>query len=956
MPEADTSLSSLQFRSVRGTLARNPGQFAAVGDKLAYTAGGGVVVSTLGENGEIEGQRFFVANQSTENSQHNSAFPSFGLSIDTSADSEIKRDLYGYPVSSQPYTYEGKLIDSQDTKNDQNDSSGLSPAKGKNRVRAVSCLALSPNGRVLAVGEAGYRPRILLYSLAKDSSSTPFAIVYEHSFEVKSIAFLPDLRSFCSLGNLADGFLHVWKFTPTSVTLRAGNKCSSVVNSLLWHETESGEGQIITTGLRFLKVWTYDNTETKKVGVLKGRNVVLGKFLDQNLQEAVPISHDEVLVRGDTILFVLSLRGGSLKFVPVVHQPKGIFGLLVDYESDQFVYFDEDSETHTQGLGDLKPLDEQDIPKLNLASPLKSLILNISPSSENDYGPIIKTHFTSHGTLIYLTKEEQIKLYSPTTKTIVPVVSQTTASIAGGKRTEDGQLILFTSTGEVFSIPGTGTTNVLMKHHLPQSDVIANELTAVELADNVLFLGDKYGQLSLFDISHGESKPILHMKAHSSTINEIITFEVGGLQLFCSISRDRMIQLYYKNGEVWELMRTLPTHNGNLIAVTFLGSCLYVCSADRSISVHEIVLDENLNEDEPVSVYRKKMITLKATPLAMVVSATGIVVSTNDKNILVYDPETLELKRTLKLVSDESNDSLCVEKLVPLPGNHIAVASSDKSLRIFHLVSGKHLSTGWGHSESTLGLFQNENCLTSLGSDGCLFEWTLSQRESVPSPLATQTSQETTPDASPLYAKVTRKILPTPVLSAQLSPKKQTMTLSDPIADPESPTRRLTAATLKRLEAKKKLTEQLNSSIYARLSDAQKSPTKLSPTKPVSPIKSGSFPRGTTPNLRLSPSRAALVSRTSSSERTVTARTSLVSSSKSSLSSPTNELFENSTAYLAIIKRQLQNGSFTEDNKLLLKADLEEILHMLGGLSYSDLLAKYSEELSSMVRQKLEHD
>ncbi|GMG19719.1 unnamed protein product [Ambrosiozyma monospora] len=51
-----------------------------------------------------------------------------------------------------------------------------------NRVRSINCIAISPNKRMLAVGEVGYQPRILLYSLAPDSSCRPIAIIHEHQF------------------------------------------------------------------------------------------------------------------------------------------------------------------------------------------------------------------------------------------------------------------------------------------------------------------------------------------------------------------------------------------------------------------------------------------------------------------------------------------------------------------------------------------------------------------------------------------------------------------------------------------------------------------------------------------------------------------------------------------------------------------------------------------------------
>lgn len=977
MPEVENIPLNLQFRGVRGTSAKSPSQFAAVKDKLAYTAGGGVVVSTIGSDGEIKSQRLFVANNNSETKQ-GSSYLFYQQLPETNTDSETKRDLYGYPITQSPCTYEGSLMEINDSlrlKHNNADlkdgSVGALPSKVKYRVRAVSCLALSHNGRVLAVGEAGYRPRILLYSLAPDSSNSPFAVIYEHSFEVKSIAFSPDLRSFCSLGNLADGFLHVWKFTPTSVSFRAGNKCTSVVNTLLWHDSGSSEGHIITAGLRFLKVWTCDRAETSLLkSLLRGRNVVLGRYWDQNLQEALFINPDEVLVRGNNVLFVLSLRRGSLKFVPVAHHPDGLYGLLVDHQKQEFWYFDEHSNPHSMSLLDLKPLNENEVQNVALSSPVKSshFILNISPNSEVEYGPVVKSYQWTSGSLIYLTDTEQIKSYNSSKTSSTMIMGPTAVSISGAKKAAGGELVIFSINGDVYSFPENECSKLIMSHALPQSDVIPNELTAVELTKTHLFLGDKFGQLSIFDITSDAPIPVLQTKAHSSTINEIIYFQVGNVQMLCSISRDRMIQLYLQKGDSWDLMGTLPTHNGNLISAKFSNSYLFVCSADRTVSVHEIVQNKNLNESDAVSVYLKKIITLKATPLAMDISKSNLILSTNDKCISIYDGTTLEFIRSIKLLSEETNDSLCVEKFTALSGSHIAVASTDKSLRIFHLVSGKHVSVAWGHSDATLGLFEDDSGLTSVGSDGCLFKWSLAQPSKTLSPQSDQKSWESTPDASPLYAKVTRKILPTPLLSVQSTSKRSLMIFSnEPMSEPESPTGRLTSATLRRLEVKKRLSESLVSTVNARLRYESSCPSKESlptdapPNKPVSSDLTNSSMKTTSLSRHTSPSR--LSPRTTSPRKSqiamLTPQIARLSVSKDSpvttQPKPTtsNDAMERSTAHLAIIKNQVQKGMFNEENKIQLRRDLEEILILLGGSTYNDLLEKYSIELTSLVKEKL---
>lgn len=968
MPDIEQGFSNLQFRSVRGTSAKSPFQFAAVDNKLAYTAGGGVVVSTIGADGDVESQRYFVANNLIELTPPGQSYASYHLLSDNSLDTDSKRDIYGYPVSQTPITYERSIGDNADSlrlslmRNDLKDVSGaLLPAKSKIRVRAVSCLALAPNGRVLAVGEAGYRPRILLFSLAPDSSGSPFAIIYEHSFEVKSIAFSPDLRSFCSLGNLADGFLYIWKYTPHSITLRAGNKCSSVVNALLWHDSGNGESHIVTAGLRFLKVWSCETAAqgVLKLAVLRGRNVVLGKYLDQNLQEAVSINPDEVLVRGNDILFVLLIRDGSLKFVPVAHHPSGLYGLLVNYEEHKLWYFNKELMPQVMELAELEPISES-LLESTMASPLKSsrLILSISPSSETEVGPVVKAYDWETG-LIYLSRSEQIILYNAASGTSRIIMGPKTASIAGGKKATGGKLVFFSTNGEIYTLLKSEDLKLVHSHTLTLSDVVANEMTAVELVDDKVFLGDKYGQISILDLSAEKPAPILNIKAHSSTINDIVYFEVGEVKMLCSISRDRMIQLYYQNNDTWELMRTLPTHNGNLIAASFVNSCLFVCSADRTVSVHEIVEDGQLHDGEPVSVYQKKILTLKTTPLAMEVSESTLIISTNDKSLLIYDTGTLEFKRSLKLFSDETNDSLCVEKFAVLPRNYIAVSSTDKSLRVFHLISGKHVCVAWGHSDTILGLFEENSVLTSIGSDGCLFEWTLLHDSNASISKLDSKSRESTPDSSPLYAKVTRKILPTPLLSAQSSPRKSLIIPpTDSIPEAESPTRRLTSATLRRLEAKKKSTES-----PSRPASLSRSPSKETFSRESSPKKTTISSAATSAKLNLS--RQPSPSRSLRSDSPIKAKNILISqSSRLGVSkdspvltppSPTshNDAMERSTAYLAMIRALAQKGHFTEQNKRILKQDLEEILSLLGGSNYNDILEKYSTDLMELVKKKL---
>ena len=204
--------------------------------------------------------------------------------------------------------------------------------------------------------------------------------------------------------------------------------------------------------------------------------------------------------------------------------------------------------------------------------------------------------------------------------------------------------------------------------------------------------------MELLDNNNNNDYKILYqVKAHSSTINEIIYFTFSNHQICCSISRDRMIQIFICpiNETNWDLLQTIPIHNGNLLQIIHLQDKIYVCSLDRTISIHKLVFEEKEKEQEEqehsLRLYQEKIITLKSTPLCMKIFDNDLVVSTNDKSILVFDiVNNFELKRTLRLINDKINESLLVESFIKYR-NLIIVWSNDKSLRAFIIKMVKKL-------------------------------------------------------------------------------------------------------------------------------------------------------------------------------------------------------------------------------------------------------------------------
>lgn len=243
MQQAVHSKQCLTFVKAEGTSATSAAHFALCNSTVAYIVGSGVVVAVVSAANGIESQRFFVANNlDNPSSTHNVG------------DYDTQRDLFGLPTYSMS-NYIGSLLDSGLDRLSLLDIPKVTQgSKLKEKVRTPTCVALSPNGRILAVGETGYQPRVLLYSLAPDSSGLAFATINEHAFGVKHLAFSPDLKFLASLGTMTDGFLHVWKLSPLSVQLKATNRCSAMVNDLIWHDNGTGDGLLVTAGLRFVRV------------------------------------------------------------------------------------------------------------------------------------------------------------------------------------------------------------------------------------------------------------------------------------------------------------------------------------------------------------------------------------------------------------------------------------------------------------------------------------------------------------------------------------------------------------------------------------------------------------------------------------------------------------------------------------------------------------------------------
>ncbi|EGW32232.1 uncharacterized protein SPAPADRAFT_66869 [Spathaspora passalidarum NRRL Y-27907] len=680
------------------------------------------------------------------------------------------------------------------------------------------------------------------------------------------------------------------------VSLVCSNRCSSVVNRLLWHEN-----MIITLGLRIIKVWKFDHDA--KTNVLRGKNVILGNLINSNFIDACVLNDDEILVITNVNQLILLKLNSDVPKLYSLQGPEQEFGSL-DYDQEKVWFGTSDYKITSLEISELKQIETAS----RSASPSRRVSL-LSPSKELSIPvkPIIKVVNFSTDKLLVLNDDEQIKFIDKKSNAEI-VLTQSIIKDLGGVSVHSNEFLAFSKQGMIKKIDKDLNVKDLLSFKLPSGTILANSMTAVEQFNDKLIIGDKYGGLYISKLENEEYTTIFQTKAHSSSINEIIAFTFEEIEMICSIGRDRMIQFFRNYQGKYELVETVPIHQGNLLKVIHHEGIIYVCSSDRTISVHSLYKSE-----DSVQMTHDKVITLKATPITMNILDDELIVSQSDKTVQIYNiSEEIEFSRMVRFINSQTNEFIQIENFIKYEQYLIGWAS-DKSLRVFNYNGGSEISVVWGHSDSIVGLFMHGTKLVSIGSDGCLFTWSLQAPAVTP-----QRSEIETP--SPIINKqVSRKILP----------KSQEKLASERRSPVRSPERRLSekpsplkpAKTL--LPPAKIITRRSSTpNLSARLTAASISTPKLqSPLKSISPNK----PVLSTPVLTKKPPHVVV----------------------NEVTSPVDGILNR----LEDINKKV--NLLSSGDRKIVGDKLVQMLESINQPHHQDMLEKYSDLLVDMVEKKL---
>ncbi|KAL1855794.1 hypothetical protein Daus18300_010969 [Diaporthe australafricana] len=732
----------LFLKRVIGTTCSSPTGFDSVDRCFCYIAGGAVVVADV-DGGKCS-QRFYRARPtavpvySVAPVQHGSSGP-----YATPKANDARNRVAAAPRDSL-----------NSSLSDRGDSPSSKTWTSRERIKAATCVSLSRDGRFLAVGETGYSPRVLIFTLKEGSSSDqPLVSINEHAFGVRAVAWSRDGRFLASLGDPNDGFLFIWKIDPRtgSARLFQQNRCTAQVNGMIWLANT-----LITFGTRHVKAWKVVDevqrppsppkrslTPQEAQKTLTGRNVLLGSLLETSFTCAVGFDESHALLCSETgDICVLDDNGGQTKLTraaetgfPIACCTQRGSVALLGGKDGQFVTLD------------VKSFDLEAVP-----SSAPKLAKGDSGLSGLAVMGVVQDQ------LVTIDSERSIEIWEANHLPCKPAQQSTSIRLAGQNDPVLGVQPLTTSDEtDVAFFTWSKSGRVLLwdldgivRHsfdfpvedcHLGSDIDPPNQLCVVraDASGRIFAAGDKAGVFRVVDRSTGQQ--LLETKAHSSEITHIAFQCDGSKTIIATCGRDRTVQIFHRlyNGS-FDLLQTLefPARVTHLILSS--DDRVITCSMDRNIQVHELVTKQG-EADSLAAIYSRSL-SLKASPVSMVLDSDcrSIFVSSLDRSICRFEIESGRQISTFKCTDENGTENAVVESLVFGPSRRdgittvLGVSNTDKSVRIYDSRSGAFMDREWGHTESINGVTLVDNGeatrkVVSVGCDGTIMIWALDLRD-----------------------------------------------------------------------------------------------------------------------------------------------------------------------------------------------------------------------------------
>lgn len=758
---------ALELEHVIGTTTRHPTGLSSclATNSFAHCAGSVAVLTQLAADGSTS-RRFFRARPTVQPANGPSFFHDTPTSTPATKGALSRASERGHGLSVPRGAY-------------YHEDESTKTWSARERIKTVTSVSLSPNGKFLAVGETGYHPRVLLFSTAAEAGAeNPLSIMTEHTWGVRAVAFSSNSRYLATLGEANDGYLFVWSIhTKTGATkLLASNKCIANICHMTW----CGE-RLITVGTRHVKIWqlpddkgTSDKRSRARDSAvlpsldgpvpLVGRNCLLGDKANRTFTCAVSIDERYALIGTDAQeLLAVDVDEVPTELIPA-RQDVHLAGAMAYRRSTQRLVW------AGGGRRELVDIDVSEIVSTphsashtstgeDMTSGIEARYSSVSmlgqPPGMNCTQPrgIVAMECLPDHT-VTIDADANLAIHS-----MSPIVDYTDAkppashgeSVQGVQRLPHvaglGSFFTWSKSGEVRFWDDGGV--LLDVRHVELDDISqtespSNEMTVLRFSRRGCFVcGDRFGVLRIID--HGDWQCTLTARAHGAEVNDICLDRANSLVATCS--RDRMVQVFLLSERSLKLIQTLEDHIAAINQLLFSadGEVLLSCSADRTIVVRQKVTKGH-GPEALIAFLQTRIITVKAAPLSMCFLAdhsSVIYVSTLDRYVAKIDYTTGSTLESFKVASAESEDTAVLNRINICTQHDLSGArscllgysSTDKSIRIYDLDKHVLLTRESAHTEgiTDLTLLEDVNdCATpsqrrfvSTGLDGTIMVWSM---------------------------------------------------------------------------------------------------------------------------------------------------------------------------------------------------------------------------------------
>jgi WD40 repeat protein len=758
--KARSSEYALQLQRVIGTTTNSPSGLSCCSESKAYAycAGAVAVLAQLTPNG-VPTQRYYRARPTAP-----SIYPPTAHYDNSPANTPSKRRTSTFtPRRRQDEQSAASLA------RDWSDESASQTWTARERIKSVSCVALSQDGKWLAVGETGYSPRVLLFSTGPDAScDIPISVVTDHAYGLRCVAFSADLKYLATLGDYKDGFLFIWSLNSRTgqLSLHSANKCTANICEITWCGNS-----LVTVGTRCVRIWGISEipktpSPTKKPRYrpsesqpsspgpipLAGRNVLLGSMVDCTFTCVVATDSKSFVIGTDTGYVCLVDTSQQLLELKVLKKlDLAVSSIAYAAERNQLV-IGTSRGTQWENLDELVKLPQQSATKsTRLKASRQSIrrslgLLQDTAKSVVAVGTLAEQTITlDNDGCLEIEHSAPCEPLQPT-----PTFAAHKSVILGvqtlPKSANRGDFFTYSKNAEIkfWNVDGTLLGQEFLALDSPDSgdENCENELGRMRYlsARDSFVAVDRFGVLQL--LRNRDWEVLNRIRAHSAEITCIDVLE--SISLVATGSRDRTLQLFQVTDEAFSLLQTCDEHVGSVTQVLFVqdGQKLLSCSTDRSLVIRERVLRESGVLDS-VAYINTKVLSLKSSPVSMaMIAEDALAISTMDRCIVKVNVSEGILLDSAKTGDPESNDTVSLNSLICAPRIDgaddtqqmlVGFCSVDKSIRVYNEKTASLLVRESGHTEgvSDIALLgqaavstSEVGCtLVSTGLDGTIMIW-----------------------------------------------------------------------------------------------------------------------------------------------------------------------------------------------------------------------------------------